>query len=193
MNYDLRNIEFFGSPEGGVMIRDGRGVRTYTQEEKGITEEIFSIIEEEYPKAFRALSEIYAKSRANIGYFKFLLVHRFLRCNFSQLDRRLDIDEFGRFQFEEVSCPLAGECKSWRVICSPERETKLTIRQKQVMQEWIACAREGVKRDRIASEVADRLFISEHTAKTTKRNAFDRIGVHSLAEFMEKTKETFAK
>ena len=78
----LNNVEFFNSPEGEVQIRDEKGVRTYMEEDKELTDALFSVIELDYPKAFKALSEIYNKSKANASYFKYRCAHRFIRCNF---------------------------------------------------------------------------------------------------------------
>lgn len=177
----FRNIEFFGDALGGVMIRDEQGVRTYTTSERALTSELFRMIEEEYPKAFAALSDIYSKSAANLPYFQFLIVHRFIRCNFSRLDRKLDINGEGLFAFEECDCPLAGECRTWRVVCNPERSTRLTDRQREVMD--LYC--EGKSID----EIADRLFLSPETVRTTKRNAFAKVGAHDIREFISLTKQ----
>ena len=62
----LRNIEFFNDPEGGVMVRDAEGVHSYRLEDKAMTGALFARIETEYPKAFKALSEIYRKSQPNV-------------------------------------------------------------------------------------------------------------------------------
>lgn len=78
----LRNIEFFNDPEGGVMVRDAEGVHSYRLEDKAMTGALFARIEAEYPKAFKALSEIYRKSQPNVNYYRFLICHRFIRCNF---------------------------------------------------------------------------------------------------------------
>ena len=67
-----------------------------------LTGALFTRIETEYPKAFKALAEIYRKSRANVNYYRFLICHRFIRCNFGRLDNRQDIDGMGRFTFEDV-------------------------------------------------------------------------------------------
>ena len=183
MSHALRNIEFFSDAHGGVMISDENGIRTYQLEERETTDEMFAIIEEWYPQAFKALTEEYKKSKANVPYFKYLIVHRFIRCNFANLDRKLDIDEFGRFSFENVDCPLVGECRWHGVICNPERSTMLTARQKEVMK--LYC--DGLTPE----EIADRLYISVETVKTTKRNAFDKSGVHDIREFMVKYKDIF--
>jgi len=171
----LRNIEFFNDPEGGVMVRDAEGVHSYRLEDKAMTGALFARIEAEYPKAFKALSEIYRKSQPNVNYYRFLICHRFIRCNFGRLDNKQDIDGVGRFTFEEVSCPIKGECKYVGVVCNPEFDTHLSERQKEVMKLYM----EGMGDE----EIADALYISPETVRTTKRDAFRKVGVHSLAEF----------
>lgn len=177
----LHNIEFFSAPEGGVMIRDNEGMHTYQPEDKELTGTLFARIESEYPKAFKALTEIYCKSRANVNYYRYLVCHRFIRCNFGSLDKKQDIDGAGRFTFEEVSCPLKGECKYSGVICGAEFDTRLTARQQEVMK--LYC--QGMEPE----EIAEQLYISPETVKTTKRDAFRKAGVHDIREFMAKYKD----
>ena len=177
----LSNIEFFNTPEGEVMIRTDERVYTYQPEDKALTSELFARIESEYPKAFSALSDIYRKSRANVNYYRYLVCHRFIRCNFGSLDKKKDIDGIGRFTFEEVNCPIKGECKYAGVICGAEFDTRLTARQQEVMK--LYCP--GIELE----EIAERLYISPETVKTTKRDAFRKAGVHDIREFMAKYKD----
>lgn len=172
----LANIEFFNTPEGGVMVRDAEGVRTYNPEDKEVSGVMFGRIESEYPKAFRALSELYCKSVANPQYFRYLCCHRFIRCNWGQLDSRVDVDGLGRFTFEEVSCPIRCECKYAGVICNPEFNTTLTDREKEVVK----LLAEGNS----IQEVAEMLYISPLTAETHKKNGMRRIGAKTLAEYV---------
>ena len=136
----LNNVEFFNSPEGEVQIRDEKGVRTYMEEDKELTDALFSVIELDYPKAFKALSE------------------------------------FGRFNFENVACPLVGECKYYKVICNPEFNTNLTMREKEIVRLY----KEGCKTERIA----EILSLSQLTVETHKRNAMRRTGSTTLAELV---------
>lgn len=62
MPHALRNIEFFSDAHGGVMISDENGIRTYQTKERTITDEIFAITGEWYPRAFKALTEEYKKA-----------------------------------------------------------------------------------------------------------------------------------
>lgn len=176
----LRNIEFFTDPHGVVMIADEAGVRSLQLEDVAIVSQLFVRIEDEYPEAFKALTEIYHRSAANVPYFRYLVVSRFIRCNFSVYDRRVDIDARGQFQLEEVSCPLRTECLYAGIVCDAKFNTNLTQRQEEVMRLYCKGYEE--------SEIAAESFISPETVKTTKRNAFRKAGVHSLAEFMQKIK-----
>lgn len=177
----LTNIEFFSAPEGEVMIRDANGVITYKPELKELTAMLFAAIEADYPKAFKALSEIYHKSRANVNYFRFLVCRRFIRCNFGLLDRRLDIDGVGRFHFEEIDCPMAGECKYYKVICRPEFNSQLSARQTEVMKLYM----DGMDEN----EIGEVLSISPATVVTTKRDSLRKTDCHSLTEFTIKFKD----
>lgn len=174
-----RNIEFFTDPQGRVMIADDRGVRTFDEEEKELVADLFSRIESDYPQAFEALSEHYHKSRANVPYYRYLIVSRFIRCNFGVYDSRADIALDGTFRLEEVQCPLRCECRYAGVICGAKLESKLTPRQEQVMR--LYCQGESEE------SIAESLYISPETVKTIKRDAFRRVGAHSLAEFMRIT------
>lgn len=180
MSEVLKNIEFFVAPDGRVMVADGAGIRSYEMEERALTSALFERIEMEYPEAMAALQKHYRSSAANAPYFQYLVCHRFVRCNFGAFDRRIDVDGSGRFLFEEVSCPLRGECPYDGVICGPKFDTRLTARQKEVMKLYM----EGLS----DVEVAEQLFISPATALTTRKHAFRKAGVHSMAEFVAKFK-----
>lgn len=177
----LSNIEFFTDPQGNVMVADEQGVRTYREEEVQLTNALFARIEEDYPDAFKALGEAYSRSRANVPYFKYLCVSRFIRCNFGVYDSRTDVGIDGGFKLEEVQCPLRCECPHANIICNAKRSTKLTQRQREVMK--LLC--EGYTME----QVAELLYIAVETVKATKRNAFLKVGAHSLAEFMRLTQQ----
>lgn len=177
----LQSIEFYNDPHGNVMVASTEGVRTLTQEDTRLVSDMFSRIEEEYPEAFKALSAAYIKARANVPYFKYLCVSRFIRCNFGVYDSRADIGMDGVFRLEEVQCPMRCECAYANIICNAKRSTKLTQRQREVMK--LMC--EGYT----VEQIAEALYMSVETVKTTKRNAFAKVGAHSLAEFMRLTQE----
>ena len=176
----IRNIEFFTDPYGNVMVSDANGVRSYTAEDNELTSALFIRIEEEYPEAFKALTELYRKSMPNAPYFRYRVCHRFIRCNFSIFDRKADIDNGGNFLLEEVQCPMRGECLYDGIICNARHNTNLTQRQQEVMK--LYC--EGLS----YQEIGEALFISPETVKTIKRDAFRKVGVHDINEFRNRVK-----
>lgn len=173
----LANIEFYSAPAGNVEMRDNNGVRTYKEEDIEITNEMFSRIESDYPEAFKALCEKYKGSRHNIPYFKYKVVRCFIRCNFGRYDNEDDIDTNGVFHFEYVACPQEGECPWYNIICNPKFNTNLSIREAEIMKLLL----DGLG----ANDVAERLCLSVDTVKTHKRNAMQRVGVHSFSEFVD--------
>jgi len=91
-------------------------------------------------------------------------------------DKVPDVDELGRFNFENVACPLVGECKYYKVICNPEFNTNLTMREKEIVRLY----KEGYKTEKIA----EILSLSQLTVETHKRNAMRRTGSTTLAELV---------
>lgn len=173
----LANIEFYSAPAGNVEICDSEGVRTYKEEDIDVTNVIFSRIESDYPGAFKALCDKYKVNRHNIPYFKYKVVRGFIRCNFGRYDNQDDVDSYGNFHFEYVACPQEGECPWYNVICNPKFNTKLSIRETEIMRLLVI----GLGVD----EVAGKLCLSIDTIRTHKRNAMQRVGVHSFSEFVD--------
>jgi len=82
----------------------------------------------------------------------------------------------GNHHFEMVKCPLMAECPYYRIICQPRYESNLSEREKEVMKLYY----QHVSTD----EIARRLFLSIHTVNNHRRNALQRLGLHSLEEFI---------
>lgn len=131
-----------------------------------------------YPEAYKALSKEYKKSALNVPYYQYLMVRRFCKCNFGNLDNtRSDIDLQGNFNFECVSCPLRGECANEGIICNPKLNTKLSDAELRVMK----LLYEGVS----SSEVAEILYLSPETIKSHYKSVYKKLGLSSLAEFVK--------
>lgn len=159
------------------MITDEHGTRQLVQSDRKFISAIITRMGMFWPKALSKVSQEYTDKRHNIPLFEFYIVRRFLKCNFGTFDSTLDIDQMGYFHFEEVACPLRGECKCEGIICHPEFNSQLSDREIDVMRSYY----EGLEE----SAIAGKLFISEETVRTHKRNAFKRTGVHSLPEFFQ--------
>lgn len=121
--------------------------------------------------------QLYSSSTMNRWHYEFRVVHRFIRCNFGEYDQyNLDINKDGQFVFEEVKCPLRGECEHEGVICRPELDTALTAREMNVFR-LIAS---NCQTDDIAAE----LHISPYTVNRHRENIKAKIKVHNVSEMI---------
>ena len=170
--------EFFTDPVSGEAMyrRDGEPIRRLTETDRDVIDGLLGRSREFYPEQFEALSREYAGSAPNRQWYDFLMARRIVNCCFGENDRRPDIDEFGQVHFEAVRCPRVAECKYFRVICSPRYESRLSERELQVMEHYY--------NNVPTEEIAERLFISMHTVNNHRRNALQRLKLHSLQEFM---------
>lgn len=77
-----KQVEFFVSPQGEVCFygHDGK-VLSYSIEHPEFINHMAELISRLYPEAYKYLADLYAKSKPNKLYFKFLITERFIRCN----------------------------------------------------------------------------------------------------------------
>jgi len=136
-----------------------------TKEDTELIHSLYQNIKENYPGAFSALMEIYS----GVAWYKFLIVRRFGKCNFSVYDNKPDVRQDGLFNLEFVQCPLRGECKWENTICLPKFNTSISDREMQVVR--LIC--ENLE----DSQIADRLFISMHTASNHRKNILRKLNV----------------
>ena len=148
-----------------------------TEKHTDIISSTLDRIEKFYPKAYHALCKEYERCKPNLPFFRFRIVSRFCKCNFGNIDNIQDIDEFGRFNFEFVSCPLRGECRSRRATYRPEFDHHISDAEMRVLRLWY----HGKRKDDIAEE----LYLSIHTVNNHIRNAFTRLGIHEKSEFVK--------
>lgn len=172
----LHSVEFYGTPEGDVMIKKaGTPVLVYEISDKAFTRLLICYIREFYPEAYKALCEIYTKVNFNQATYEYRIAHRFIRCNFNEYDNENDIDHRGSFNFEEVKCPLRGECKVEGIVCKPKFNSNLTDRELEVMRLLYL--------GKTVETTADDLIISIETVRTHRRNSLQKLGLHSMNEF----------
>ena len=175
-----QSLEFFTSPDGTVYIKPtGEAMYEFNEHCTSFIEEMLASIRERYPEAFKALSEEYANSARNPLYYKFRIVHRFIRCNFGEYDAlHDDVTATGNFNLEEVKCPLRGECKFEGVICHPKLDTHLSDREKEVVE----CLCRGMKRQ----EIADTLYISICTVNRHIQNIMAKSKLSNATQIVAK-------
>lgn len=174
----LQNIEFYNTPDGAVMLkRHGQPLRELLQSDRDIIEPMLAALRDRYPVAFSRLSELYSTSEANRWVFEYKMIHRFCRCNFGEYDQyNPDIDRAGAFHFEEVRCPLRGECIHEGVICKPELNTRLSRREHDV----IKLIADGYQ----AQDIADELYISIATVNRHRENIKAKLRLRNIGEIV---------
>ncbi len=174
----LELTEFYKTPEGDIMYKQpGQPVLLLTQNDRVLVQDLLNAIRTRYPQAFIALSNLYTKSEPNRVLYEFNIVSRFIRCNFGEYNMNTpDIDIDGFFRFEEVGCPLRGECKYEGCICKPKIESRLTQRE----QEIIALIARGEQ----AAEIAEQLYISPTTVNRHRENIKAKLGLRTIAQIV---------
>ena len=143
--------------------------------------EVLNTIKDCYPLAYKSLDAYYKDSKPNKMYHKYLIVRRFLKCNFAKLDKtHIDIEiTNGRMNmnFENIDCPLKDECKLKGIVCMPIFSCGLSDRELEVSKLWF----DGLDTE----EIAEKLFLSVDTIKNHVRNIYEKIDVHSRSEFVK--------
>lgn len=168
--------EFYTCDNRVYCITDGKSVEIAEGDTK-LVEELLSRIENFYPEAYQALKESYAKSSAALTYYRYLMVRRFLKCNFGNLDTtEQDLDDEGFFRFEKVSCPMRGECKFEGIICMPKFSSRMSDAEMRVMRLYY--------QNKDVGDIADTLYLSVHTVKNHIKAAYAKLGIHTRGEFI---------
>jgi DNA-binding CsgD family transcriptional regulator len=158
-------IELFTSKDGLDIIANQGDDYRKINENDALIDVIDNVISAKYPKAAARLDTLYS--------CKFKKVLRFCKCNFAVKDNVPDIVD-NEFNFEFVNCPLRGECNDENIICNPELNTGLTVRETEIVKEFA--------KGKLAKEVAYSLQITQRTAETHKRNIYAKIGISTVGE-----------
>jgi DNA-binding CsgD family transcriptional regulator len=135
-----------------------------TENECELVNKIHRKIQVDYCETYADLLKEY--DSPNKKHTKFMIVNRFLKCNFSFHDNTPDIDDDWNFCTERVPCPIRGECKLG--YCKPKLNTTLSDREIEV----IALHAEGYTQ----VQSADKLFISERTVHNHITNIYKKLG-----------------
>ncbi len=175
---ELKNIEFYNTPSGDVIMSElNKPIRVLSEQDTDIIDSLLQVINDRWPLAYKRLAANYTMSERNIRHYNFRMVKRFLRCNCGEYDQsNYDIDVHGIFHFEEVKCPLRGECRDECVICKPELNTKLTDREMDVFRLIV----QNMEMDAIADE----LTISIATVNRHRENIKAKLGLRSVKEMI---------
>lgn len=171
-------IEFFLDKNNGIdIVINQNGDYSTFNEEHPIIEEVYNNIKDNYTEAFEILTKLYRGS----AYFKYLIVRRFLKCNFSKHDEKPDVNEQGIFDLEFVSCPMRGECPQENIICNAKINRVLSNRELEVLK-LIADGNTDFA-------VGELLFISPNTAKNHRKNIIRKTGCPNTAALIKYASE----
>ena len=128
----------------------------------------------EYPEAYEILMNWYKRAMTNKTFFDFLIVRRFIKCNFMRQDMTsIDIDRLGDWHIEEPICPIAGECKGYGVVCWCKASSSLSERERVVINMYVDGKSE--------KEIDKILFISPRTVHNHITNSYKKMGVKDKA------------
>lgn len=169
---NLKNIEFHRSADGkDAMYRNIPETISKSLESTSIDIilPLLAQTEAQFPKCYKRLKEIYGQSPQ----FRYLAAKRFVKCNCSEYDNVLDIDNNGVIHPELVSCPMRGECLDEGIICLPEREIGLTAREKEIAQ----LVTKGMSNE----EIARQLFIGIDAVKSHVQNCLRKLELSNRA------------
>lgn len=172
-------MEFFVSADE-VFYQSENGLQQLS-EGSPIVVQIIERIKELYPQAYKALCQCYEKSKLNKSYYSFLIVRRFCKCNFGNLDHTKRDIAGGIFNIERVSCPLMGECAYEGVICMPKMDSRLSDAEKRVMR--LVC--EGKSN----ADISDALYLSPNTVKKHISSAYIKTHSRNRADFVKYAKD----
>ncbi|MDR1624137.1 MAG: helix-turn-helix transcriptional regulator [Tannerellaceae bacterium] len=180
--YQLKETEFYNTPNGDVMIKtDQEPLRILEEtgdENRAFISSFISYISTFYTEAWNTLCLLYSKKEPNRLNYEYWITSRFIRCNFGEYDANApDIDIYGRFHFEEVKCPLRGECPYENIICKPAFNSSLSFRETNVL-------RLVIQRYKV-EEIASNLHISPHTVRNHIRNIHIKSKTQSIADLVD--------
>ncbi|MDD2636797.1 MAG: helix-turn-helix transcriptional regulator [Bacteroidales bacterium] len=176
------STEMYTTPDGCVMIKpQNQPVRELAEngkENRLFIQAMLEYMRTFYIDAFHALCEEYSRKEPNRLNYEYWIVSRFIRCNMGSYDLLShDVDHTGMLQFEDVKCPLRGECKLENVCCRPRFNSGLSHRETEVLRLTVNHYE--------AVQIAEKLHLSPHTVNNHRRNIHIKTKTRSIAELVE--------
>jgi len=175
----MKQIEFY-SYDDEVWYRNTDGhTEVLSENSREIIDLMYDTLKRDFKESFAALRSIYGISETNLPYYKYVMVKRFIKCNFSRVDTTyIDLESLGDvnvINLEKVDCPLRGECPYEGLICQPRISSNLTERELTVATYLY----DGKRKD----EIAKLMFLSVDTINNHIRRIYRKLNVHSEVEF----------
>ena len=176
------NTEMYTTPDGCVMIKPhNQPVRELAEngkENRQFIQDMLEYMRTFYTEAFEALCKEYSRKEPNRLNYEYWIVTRFIRCNMGNYDTlSQDIDTKGMLQFEEVKCPMRGECKLENICCRPRFNSGLSHRETEVLR--------LVVNHNDAIDIAEQLHLSPHTVNNHRRNIHIKTKTRTIGELVD--------
>ncbi len=171
-----KKIEFYVTPLGRVIVdeSDESAGKEYKEGDYDLTEYMTELIQRQYPEAYLALQKAYSTYENNKHHYAYLIVHRFVRCNFGKFDGLTYDVENDVLHLEDVACPLKwGECPFKGIICNP-KPFGLTEREKQIAK--MASSGKTYK------EISQQLGIAHSTIKNVIQKIRTKLHLNSAKD-----------
>lgn len=174
---EIRNLEFNGLPDGEVEVRHhAENTFVLTPDNRQFISHFIDVIRLRRPRAYDALRKRYIKSKENKLYYDFLVCRGFIKCNFSKLDNRLDVDDTGNFNTEFIFCPRMGECPEYGIVCNSNECSALSSREIEILR-LITLGYEN-------TDIGDILYISPNTVHNHRNNILKKLNLNNTAELV---------
>ena len=162
-----KSIEFYVLGNKTCICRNGES-RPLTPADRDAVTFMLENISKTFPEAYVALQQFASASQRNLHYYEFIMVDRFIRCNFGEaVFLHPDIDDLGRFDFEEVRRPRRGYCKDEGKICKPRPQIGINKEEEKVVSLYA----KGL----LPGEIAEQVGKSESTCKKHINNVVHRL------------------
>jgi len=164
-------------PDGNVEIRhDQDPVFVLRPADRDFIQAYINLLSIKRKSALERLRKRFENSKENRIFYDFLIVRQHIRCNFSVLDDKWDIDESGNFANEYVFCPHCGECKDYGWVCNATNDTNLLKSEIKVLR--------LIKDGHSNSEISELLFISEHTVHNHRNSILKKTNSSNTADMV---------
>ncbi len=176
----MENVEFRVSPDGKVFFSINGEEKRLTRFHRNVCTPIAGMIKERFPGAWSRLVLLYhAKVNTPTEREKaeFLMIERFIRCNFGEHDLLTPDIEEDILNFEEVRCPLRGGfCPHENIICKPQSLIRLSKSEKEVVKFYL--------RGETFDEIARILKKSPSTVKVQLHNIKNKLGAKNCRDII---------
>lgn len=173
---EIEEIEFYTFENEVWYKKEDKNIKL-VESNRELIKQMIEVLQTFYPKAFECLENHYSKLSWNRPLQEYRIIRQFCKCNFGNLDiYNVDIDDKKTFNFENIPCPMRGECKMENIVCHPQFNSMLSTAEKRVAK--------LISKGKSNDEIASLLFISSNTVRGHLRHIYKKLNINSRHELM---------